>query len=261
MFQHVLALVDLSPNSGHALQAAVCVARAYQSRLSILFVRQGLPHDEASAELDFFVQTWGAGAQAEAVVVDGRAPYAALEWSKGRQVELLVCGSHGKSGLGQVALGSFAERILCLSDTPIWVSRARPDTLPPRKLVLATDLSPTSARATEMAFDLARRFGAPLVALHAVHIPPIGVPANTWQGAEEDARKQLAEAFPDPQPAARLIRGRPDRTLPTEVEAQDADLVICGTRHTTALERLTLGSVAGALVRTARRSVLVIPAE
>lgn len=261
MFQHALALVDLSPNSGHALQAAACVARACGARLSALFVRQGLPRDEASAELDFFVQTWAGEAEVAAVVVDGRPPYASLDWARSHDVDLLVCGSHGKSGLAQVALGSFAERLLCLADIPIWVSRARPDSLPPRKLVLATDLTPTSARASEVALGLASSFGVPLVALHAVHIPPVGVPPSTWDDAEADARERLSCAFPDPQPAARMVRGRPDRTLPNEVEALAADLIICGTRHITALERLTLGSVAGALVRTARRSVLVVPSK
>lgn len=82
----------------------------------------------------------------------------------GRSVDLIVMGTHGRTGLHRVLLGSVAEAVVRRSTTPVLVARK-----PPRKVrsVLApVSLAPYSRRGLELAAAAAAALGAELVVLH-----------------------------------------------------------------------------------------------
>jgi nucleotide-binding universal stress UspA family protein len=56
-------------------------------------------------------------------VVVGKAPRAIVEYAEEHGVDLVVMGSHGRSGVSRVLLGSVAERVVRRSPTPVTVVR------------------------------------------------------------------------------------------------------------------------------------------
>lgn len=58
-------------------------------------------------------------------VSEGKAAHAILEAAGGLDPDLIVIGSHGRSGLDHFLIGSVAERVLRRSPTAVLVVRAR----------------------------------------------------------------------------------------------------------------------------------------
>ena len=132
-------------------------------------------------------------------------------------------------------------------------------------VVLATDGSASVARATAVALDLARRFGAEVHALYVVEESDVAA-------APEDVRDRLREALEaDGETALEDIReasgqaittavreGRPASEIGTHAREHDADLVAVGTRGRHGEHRFVLGSVAEAVVRNCPVPVLTV---
>jgi nucleotide-binding universal stress UspA family protein len=132
-------------------------------------------------------------------------------------------------------------------------------------VVLATDGSASVARATVVALDLARRFGAEVHALYVVEESDVAA-------APEDVRDRLREALEaDGETALEDVReasgqaittavreGRPASEIGTHAREHDADLVAVGTRGRHGEHRFVLGSVAEAVVRNCPVPVLTV---
>ncbi len=138
-----------------------------------------------------------------------------------------------------------------------------------KRIGCAVDFSDGSRAALREATDLAGRFGAGLVLLHAEELtgvtdipPPRSVVESTrreleaklaeWKGEAERELRREVEAHVVPGPAAPgIARAATDRRL---------DLLVTGTHGRRGFRHLVLGSVAERLVHLAPCSVLVVRA-
>jgi nucleotide-binding universal stress UspA family protein len=144
-----------------------------------------------------------------------------------------------------------------------------------KKLVVGIDFSPGSDAALEEACVLAKRHGSELVLVHATGISELtmveleqGRNAEQWWAKRvrereqagkdglEKLRARCSEAGADV--TAHLVGGYPDEALLKAAAEVGADLVVVGTRGTTGISRLLLGSVAEAVVRQSEHDVLVV---
>lgn len=137
----------------------------------------------------------------------------------------------------------------------------------PRRLLLATDLSPRCDRALDRAALLAREWRAELLALNV--LDPTSAPDQilAWaDGANEEAlrdvaRLQLARdlAGMDVRAAMRVARSGDAATAILEIAAEaDAGLVVTGVARNETLGRILLGSTVERLARTLPRPLLVV---
>ena len=127
-FRLILAGVDFSPESAHALRYACATARRCGGRVLALHVVDPLLStaaatayaerplvDEATAELDRFVRrTLGAetAAAVTSEVVVGSAREALIDESRRRHPDVVVLGTHGRGGFSKVFFGSTTEALL-----------------------------------------------------------------------------------------------------------------------------------------------------
>lgn len=133
------------------------------------------------------------------------------------------------------------------------------------RILLPVDGSEHSRKAVSVAGDLARRYGAEVVVLHAREHE------LTW-GADidiesaEEARRLVDEVVRELKDAGTNVRGEVVRVplgdVPRAIldvaEAEDAGLIVMGTRGLSSWERLLLGSVAHKVVHLAHVPVLVV---
>jgi nucleotide-binding universal stress UspA family protein len=132
-------------------------------------------------------------------------------------------------------------------------------------ILLATDLTPASAEATERAIDLAARLDARLLVVNVLEHRRLG-------GGGSHARVDQARAERETR-LVELVRraraggakaefmvwtGDPGSGIASVAEAEAADLVVVGTRGRSGAERMLLGSVSDHVVRTAGCPVLVV---
>lgn len=134
-FKTILLALDDSENSLPAAHRALALARQYGSRLWAVTVLQ--VHAESSvlesyvdalagkAELvleDFAAMAEGEDMQVETVVEQGLDVAAALvAQAREHDAELIVMGSHGRTGLRRLLMGSVAENVLAQSPCPVLI--------------------------------------------------------------------------------------------------------------------------------------------
>jgi nucleotide-binding universal stress UspA family protein len=71
----------------------------------------------------YLARVTAAGLEGEIVVVHGVPFHEIIETAKARQVDLIIMGTHGRTGLPHVLLGSVAEKVLRLAPCPVLVAR------------------------------------------------------------------------------------------------------------------------------------------
>jgi len=127
-------------------------------------------------------------------------------------IDLVIAGTHGRTGLGRLIMGSVAEEILRQAPCPVltvgpnvvgasvrtlgrFERDARPEPADIRDVVYATDFRQHSNEAAVLAASLAGSFGATLGMLHVVE--DYGDHLSEQPGPVESAVKRLRELLPE----------------------------------------------------------------
>jgi nucleotide-binding universal stress UspA family protein len=197
----------------------------------------------------------------------------AQEWGP----DLIVVGSHGRSGFGRFVMGSVSQKVLNEARASVRVARGRVEVEPkPVRILVGVDGSPGSAGAVRGAAARAWPKDSearvcivddPVVAPVGVVglIPPLRVLVEAENEAElgwvretvEGAVRQLSAAGLAATPL--ITTGDPRRVLVEEAERWGADCIFVGShRFGNRVERLLLGSVAAAVAARAHCSVEVV---
>jgi nucleotide-binding universal stress UspA family protein len=66
-----------------------------------------------------------AGLQGDSVIVEGAPFQMIIDTAKEKAVDLIVMGTHGRTGLTHVLMGSVAERVVRMAPCPVLVTRGR----------------------------------------------------------------------------------------------------------------------------------------
>ena len=197
---------------------------------------------------------------------------------KAADFDLVVLGTHGRSGWRRWVMGSVAEAVLSRSPKPVLVvhesftpSAVKGQVAPYKQLLIATDGSKCSQQATRYGLQLAQALGAEVTFLSVVSslTRPQGASLPLSQAlslVEEDAQTQaealLEQVQTQAQQAgvsarAKLVKGRPVETIVKQALLHD--LLVMGTHGRTGLDKLMMGSVAEGVVRRSQIPVLVVP--
>jgi nucleotide-binding universal stress UspA family protein len=137
--QHLLVALDLSIASEPVLAYAIALAGPLQAHLTLLHVVDPLllptaraPHaleDSLLRQMQpSLAHVTAAGIAGEVVIGHGAPFREILQTATARHVDLIVMGSHGRTGLPHLLLGSVAERVLRLAPCPVLIVRCPPDT-------------------------------------------------------------------------------------------------------------------------------------
>jgi nucleotide-binding universal stress UspA family protein len=174
-------------------------------------------------------------------------------------IDLIVIGTHGRTGLARVFLGSVAEMVVRHAPCSVLAIHGRATAF--ARALCAIDFSDSSRLALQTAFELA----GSVELIHVVEPPRIygedpvviKVDQNILSSAEELLRRWAVEARGARQTAftVQVVVGQPKQELDAKLAA--FDLVALGSHGRTGFGRLFLGSVAEHTVRHAGRAVLV----
>jgi nucleotide-binding universal stress UspA family protein len=229
-------------------------------------------------ELDAFVRESAAEhVPIRSVVAEGSVAGEIIRLAQELPADLLVMGTHGRSGFDRLMLGSVTEKVLRKSPCPVLtIPRRAPDASPLpllfRRILCAVDFSPSSLKALALAESLAEEADARLAVMHVIEPAPLyepvvmGGPGGPVTGAElrADARRRLEAAVSE---EARIyshvsevvISGKPYREIVREANERKSDLIVLGA-HGTRLGALAFGATANHVVREASCPVLTLRA-
>lgn len=287
-FRKILCPIDFSTGSQQAMRVAIRIAQDADAAL-VLAHAWHVPPVAFAGEYVFspeVIQELRDGAQAtlddaarEATALGARRVESRLlagmpqheivrVLEEDPEFDLAVLGTHGRTGLARVLLGSVAERVV--RHAPCSVLTVRPDAAiePFTRILCPIDFSGTSEHAVELAAELARPGRAAITLLHVIDPPAVRDPGRRTMDLLRDLERSSAEHLDRwaaglegkaPGPVAKLSRvGRPGAEILEVLDAQPGfDLVVVGSHGRTGLPRLLLGSVAEKIVRHARCPALV----
>jgi nucleotide-binding universal stress UspA family protein len=279
--RRILCPVDFSTCSVRALQQAFAVSGWYGAAVAVMHVH-GVPElplmvdrDRLATELRTFVTTEApAGCEVDCVLEEGDdVRRAILRRAAESKDDLIIMGTHGRSGFQHLLLGSIAERVIRTSETPVVV--VPPGAATPKageihgwRIVCATDFSDGSARALEYAAAFAAQTRAALTVAHIVEIPDdfgedaAGDISDYRTARFERAQAPLLAAIEPLQRACHvtplLLGGRPSTEILRLADEQQADLIVMGVHGRGAVDRMIFGSVTEHVVRRATCSVLTV---
>lgn len=138
--------------------------------------------------------------------------------------------------------------------------------LPPRRILLAFDAT-SSRRAAEEAISRAAAERADLLVMSVVEPQSLRLPGGTTRRVDQE-RDRLTDAALDVVKQAReagvpamflVWEGDAAEAIVEASAAEQADVIVLGSRARTNLRRLILGSVSSEVVRRAACEVVVVP--
>jgi nucleotide-binding universal stress UspA family protein len=300
--ERIVCCVDFSEFSAHALHYAAALARWYNARLTalhavldvpaidVLPVHGGMPPLSLKAvdggmiaeSLRTFVSVnvpWMESVET-LVAPAGNVADEILVQAAALSSDMIVIGTHGRSGFERLLLGSVAEKILRKASCPVMVVPRHAadvplaDRAPFTEIISAIDFSEPSRRALAYALDLAQEADARMTLLHIIELPPelaelprtdgIDVPA-VRAAAEANCLRRLRAMVPDGAHTfctihTEVIEGNPAREIVRMAEQRGADLVVMGVQGRSALNMLVFGSKTHAVLREAPCPVLAVRA-
>lgn len=130
----------------------------------------------------------------------------------------------------------------------------------PRKIMLATDLTPAGDRAFDRAVVLAREWRAELILLHIVEssaIRPWGM-AQRIRNAETEIDRLIRSANQTCTIMRHMVVGDPAERVLTHAHDVGCDFLITGPGHGKIVGEKLLGSTAARIIRRARIPVLAV---
>jgi nucleotide-binding universal stress UspA family protein len=296
--KRILCPVDFSEYSRRALDHAIGVARCYGSTIAALHVvdapvavapvadymavgvppMMGLPADRAvlAAQLARFVAAESApGVAVESLLEEAPSVHGEIVAQAARlKADLVVMGTHGRSGFERLFLGSTAEKVLRKTQVPVMtVPPHSPDAAPRgpvafSRILCAVDFSPSAERAFAYALSLASEGHCSLTLLHAVDVmplyydftPPAVVDVDAWSA---QAKTRLQDMIPASATGAcsttSVVRlGTPSRQIIDLATEIAADLIVMGVQGRGAADLLLFGSTTHAVLREAHCAVLTV---
>jgi universal stress protein A len=132
----VLLATDFSSASEEARRLAVDLAQGAQARLHIVNVVPPVsPPGDAAARLKgmaYRIRRKRLSLSVETAVLSGRPAREIVRYARDKGASVIVLGTHGRTGISRVLLGSVAEAVLRLAGRPVLIVPAeREDTISP----------------------------------------------------------------------------------------------------------------------------------
>lgn len=111
--RRILFVSDFSPHADHAFDAALALARRFSARLHLLHVvHHAREEAEARGRLEAFARERAAGVEHQVAVATGHAAAQIVAHAGRERADLIVMGTHGRTGLAHAVRGSVAEAVM-----------------------------------------------------------------------------------------------------------------------------------------------------
>jgi nucleotide-binding universal stress UspA family protein len=144
---NILVATDFSPASRPAFRRALDLARSNSAALWIIHVTRSAPpispdgyvlprvYEEVEAAIradarkrlkTLLSQSQKAGVRGRAVLLRGGAPHEAiLRAARSHRADMIVLGTHGRTGIARFFVGSVAARVVAVASCPVLTVRGR----------------------------------------------------------------------------------------------------------------------------------------
>jgi nucleotide-binding universal stress UspA family protein len=285
-FQTILCPVDFSEFSVMALRYAVAFAKENEAKLilyhAILDIERTTTYMEvmypltpvreleesARKELETFAsRIVPLELEVSRVLQKGSPAEGILDVAREQEVDLIVMGTHGRTGYERFLLGSVTGKVLHKSMIPVltvcnpthhFIKEQGFRQIAIRKVLCALDLDRGSKKVADLALSLARLYQSELIVVHVTHKKE----AADWferEAASLAVMKHLISPNQDWCSSRYLVEaGRPEEEILKAVERHGIDLIVMGHHSHLPIQEAVVGSVALKVIAGSACPVLVL---
>jgi len=290
--KRILAAADFSETADRAIKQAMIFAKKFDAELVVLHAR--ILHDDDPSKMPEEIEQLKIEEQENEAnllscvqkctkdfnhsnlrheVIRGYSAHSAiLRYLSENEYDLVVVGTHGRSGLGYFFLGSVAEKIVRYSPYPVLtVSRETPEEEQLAHLIVPFDYSVQSEDALQSALILADKNAVlDLVYVIDKDVHPAQyawgmksikevVPDITVKAEKEMDRIIAEKENPnDVSVAKHVLEGKPAKILTDFINNSSCNLVAASTHGLVGLDRFLLGSTTEQLIRSVHKPILTL---
>jgi len=254
--KNILYLTDFSQPSEQALPYAIAMARRYDAKLHSLHVFMPAPYagktpgmaaagmeaeEEIARKEMQRIESQLSGLQHQEIVESGLGVWATVDQTiKDFAINLIVMGTHGRTGPERLLLGSVTEEVFRRAHVPVitigpGVRNGAHSGGRFRRVLFATDFAPASVAAVPYAVSLAQENEARLLLLHVVRMSDPPNDAARFEMSVAEMIHILYEIVPqDAQlaipPQVAIEYGNPAERIVHAAKTRGADVIVLGVR-------------------------------
>ena len=289
MLKNPVVALDGSECALHALDVALLLAKAASSKISICSVAdtaslsgtRSLAKIEKALEAirahawrvvdEALAKATSSGVTATGIVPEGEPVFEIVSHAKGVGADAIFVGTHGRSGLKRLFMGSVAEGVLRTASVPVVTVRSETRIAASRLILVPIDGSACSLEALDVAVGFATELGGDVIVCHVVDLARAatlsGGEAQLVAGCLEELQAEGRALLADAEyrvagrvsVSAQIAEGAPVAEIERLAAESEPALIVIGSHGRTGLSRLVLGSVAEGVVRSAPVPVVVVP--
>jgi nucleotide-binding universal stress UspA family protein len=282
--RRLLVATDFSAGAACAADTAIRLAESWKAEIDWVHVGQEASHaltpssdallakwvDHQHHEARVGLETLQKEAREQGVesavhIQAGRPDVAVAKCAEAFGSDLVVVGTHGRSGIQSLLIGSVAEKIVRNSPVSVLCVRPGVSVASGGTVVFGEDFGSPERR--KQVAEQVRALGAHVIAVHSVELSPavmadssFSPPPALLESSVSEARERMGELAgeygPDAETAVCL--GNASDSLCDQARRRNASLIVTGTGSRSGIERWMLGSVAEKTLRHAPCSVLVL---
>jgi nucleotide-binding universal stress UspA family protein len=290
--QHILVPLDFSEFSEKALDFALAIAEKFQSQVTlfhaVVLFQDDVGEEQRLQEYEEWIKrreqnihhqmnnsqqkAESRGLKVNSIIKRGvNAADVIVEYLQDHPCNLVIMGTHGRTGLKHLLLGSVAEKVVRLSPIPVMTIHRSLQKLQVSKILIPIDFSIYSKDAADDAIALASSIGSSLEFIHVIEhdIHPSFYAAGIESIFQIDTglkkrvitnlREFLADQLNPNIQAEYVVReGKAHKEIVDYAKEAQTDLIVIATHGLTGLDYILLGSTAEKVVRSANCPVLTV---
>jgi nucleotide-binding universal stress UspA family protein len=294
-FKNILCPVDLSDFSKPVLAHAVALGRWYGADVTALHVfaswvppgslatypgwMMQVPEarESITEELRALMEPFAsAGVAVTLRTTQGEAPAEIVRTAAEMRADLLVMGTHGRSGFDRLTLGSVTEKVLRKASCPVLTippsALLTPDAVEYRRILCPTDFSECPKHALDLATSLALRAASKITLIHVVETEDAELPSDQPDGVEELQRRRdaatsrlqisVASHMEPPLDVSTVVAlGKPHREILQAAAEGRADVIVMGVRGRGSVDLTLFGSTTNQVVRRSTCPVITVRSQ
>jgi nucleotide-binding universal stress UspA family protein len=277
----ILCPTDFSEPATLALHYAKSLAACFDARLMVLFADSFSPPPYfTSGQVEDLAKTIerikeagheyltryvsehiGGTSQVEIIVAENQTVPAILVTAEEKKVDLIVMGTHGRSGINRLMLGSVTEKILHETERPVLTVRekkgaAELSSVSIQEVLCPINFTEIALKALEHAVAISKCFGAELLVLHVIEPHLTGI-------KEKDEHGRLCAWIPEDIRSRCSLkeivrRGDAGEQIIKSVSSERCDMIVLGGQHKPFHDTTVLGTTTIRVTRHAPCPVLTV---
>ncbi|MGB8476975.1 MAG: universal stress protein [Candidatus Acidiferrum sp.] len=193
----------------------------------------------------------------EITILEGHPVETILKYAEVHKSDLIVMGSHGRSGHARMGLGSVAEHVLQQTSSPTLLVRAPEGKAVPSKIsriLCPVTFDEHAIQCISLSAAVAVTFGAQLIVMHSEEeATSPGVRKKQlceWVPAEVRDRCELIEVIRQGSAAEQILLA---------AREHDVNIIVLAARHRRFFDFTVIGTTTEKVMRHADSTVLVLP--